>query len=121
MNGTLTNTIGAASAVVILPVADATILPTVAEILPTLGDTPVDITAGVTVTEVKRRGRKPSGFVLQIPDGEFDMKTVMALNNKPQGFCYPFLKKARQAGLVKELRRVKAVGVGRPTAIYSKV
>lgn len=98
------------------------LLPTVAEILPTLSENnTVDITAGVTVTEVKRRGRKPSGFVLQVPDGEFNMKDLIALNDKLQGFIYPFLKKAVVAGTVKEVRSVKAVKQGRPSLVYSKV
>lgn len=95
-----------------------TILPTTAEILPLTES--VDITAGITVTEVKRRGRKPSGFVIQLPDGEFNMKDLVALNSREQGFLFPFLKKARQAGLVKEIRRVKAATVGRPSVVYSK-
>jgi hypothetical protein len=108
---TLTDTIGATSVAVILP--------TVTEILPPTQS--VDITAGVTVAEVKRRGRKPSGFVLQIPDGEFNMKDLMALNGKLQGFIYPFLKKSLASGAVKEIRSVKAAKQGRPSLVYSKV
>lgn len=60
-------------------------------------------------------------FELTFPDGEFKIKSLIEMSGRSQPFVHAEVKKALSAGKIKEIRRERLTGKGRPSAVYCKI
>lgn len=67
----------------------------------------------------RKRGRKPSGFTIDFPNGEFTMKQLGEHNSKTSAYVYTFMKQRGLFDQIKEVRQIKG-GRGKPTKVYTK-
>lgn len=64
-----------------------------------------------------KRGRKPSNFKPQFPEGEFTMQQLAELNGKTKTYVYTFLKSKGYFDKLEEVRSISK-GRGKPEKVY---